>query len=233
MPRRPGPPPKRDEARRRRNAPPIATTRAPAAPPRPAVDARVVDPSWHPIAADFYSAVTASPISFFYEPSDWAQLRLVVDAMSASLLRSPVKISAEMLRSVCQALDDLLCCEASRRSARLETPPAPAAPPPPVDGWHPRAVDWYSSLPESAQSAFYQPSDWAWAVYVAECISRHARLGIRMGGLMLACINRASVMLLTTEGARRAARLEAARVDSTEVDSEVAELMAKYAKDLE
>src|SRR5690606_5981412 len=33
--------------------------------------------------------------------------------------------------------------------------------------WHPIAQEWFSSLRESAQSRFYEPSDWATAKYIA------------------------------------------------------------------
>ena len=226
---KPGPAPKRTEARRRRNTPSVPVTEAPPA-PVPTTDAhKHIDPDWHPIAAAFYTAHADSPVSYFYEPSDWAMLRLTVDAMSASLLRHPGKVSPEMLRSVTQVLDDLLTCEGSRRSHRIETPPAPLAPPEPLPHWLPRAVDWYSSLSESGQSAFYQASDWAWAVYVAEVISRYAAQGLRIGGLMLACVNRATSMLLCTEGSRRAARLEVARAEADDVDADITALMDRYA----
>src|ERR1051325_4356255 len=38
--------------------------------------------------------------------------------------------------------------------------------------WDPIARDWYLSLRESGQAAFYEPSDWAVARYAAELMSR-------------------------------------------------------------
>ncbi len=38
--------------------------------------------------------------------------------------------------------------------------------------WHPVARQWYESLAQSAQIAYYQPSDWAYAFMVAESLSR-------------------------------------------------------------
>lgn len=44
---------------------------------------------------------------------------------------------------------------------------------PPVDRtWHPVVKRWYLSLAESGQARFYEPSDWATAVLLAESMSR-------------------------------------------------------------
>lgn len=44
--------------------------------------------------------------------------------------------------------------------------------PPADEKWHPLARQWYESLAASGQSRFYEPSDWATAVVVAESMSR-------------------------------------------------------------
>lgn len=41
--------------------------------------------------------------------------------------------------------------------------------------WHPAARHWYESLAESAQCVYYEPSDWALALIIAESISRDLR----------------------------------------------------------
>lgn len=41
--------------------------------------------------------------------------------------------------------------------------------------WHPVARRWYSSLADSGQSVFYEPSDWALAYLIAESISRELK----------------------------------------------------------
>ncbi len=73
--------------------------------------------------------------------------------------------------------------------------------------WHPLAANWFRSLAESGQSQFYQPSDWATAAYVAESMSRNLSDG-RFSAHLFAAVMGAMTELLTTEGARRRARLE-------------------------
>lgn len=73
--------------------------------------------------------------------------------------------------------------------------------------WHPLARDWYRSLAESAQSQFYEPSDWETARVLTELLSR----ALRAGKVTAALIERwqsGATELLTTEGARRRARIE-------------------------
>jgi len=73
--------------------------------------------------------------------------------------------------------------------------------------WHPVAIEWFTSLGESGQSQFYEPSDWAQARYIAHEMSRSLEAP-RFSGQALAAITGAMTELLTTEGARRRARLE-------------------------
>ena len=77
--------------------------------------------------------------------------------------------------------------------------------------WHPIAADWYLSLRESGQAAFYQPSDWAVARYVAELMSRGLSSDRAPNGQYVAALNSAMASLLTTEGDRRRARMELER----------------------
>ncbi len=86
--------------------------------------------------------------------------------------------------------------------------------------WHPIAKRWYNSLKRSGQSAFYEPSDWAYAqllayemtVLLAEEKVRAAALQTIMSGMN---------DLLTTEGSRRRMRLELERGESSETESNV------------
>lgn len=78
------------------------------------------------------------------------------------------------------------------------------------ESWHPLVRDWYRSLGESAQSTFYEPSDWATARILAELLDR----GLRSGKVSASLIERwqaGATELLTTEGARRRVRLEIER----------------------
>lgn len=83
--------------------------------------------------------------------------------------------------------------------------------PEPDELWHPIAADWYLSLQESGQAAFYQPSDWAFARYVAELMSRGLVSDRPPNGQYVAALNSAMSSLLTTEGDRRRARMELER----------------------
>lgn len=84
--------------------------------------------------------------------------------------------------------------------------------PDPSPAWDPIATDWYLSLRESGQAAFYQPSDWAVARYAAELMSRVLDCSERgPNGQLVAALNSVMSSLLTTEGDRRRARMELER----------------------
>jgi len=84
--------------------------------------------------------------------------------------------------------------------------------PEPSPLWDPIATDWYLSLRESGQAAFYQPSDWAVARYAAELMSRVLDCSERgPNGQLVAALNSVMSSLLTTEGDRRRARMELER----------------------
>lgn len=82
---------------------------------------------------------------------------------------------------------------------------APATP----DDLHPVAADWFESLRISGQAQWYEPSDWMVAVYVAHEMSR--ALSQRLSAQMFAAVMSSMTELLTTEGARRRARMEVER----------------------
>ena len=94
--------------------------------------------------------------------------------------------------------------------------------------WHPVARDWYVSLGESAQSRYYEPSDWQAARMVAFEISRMLSLEVP-SPTMIKAIWSAMDALLTTEGSRRRVKIEIERAQaSREVPDGVADF-AKYA----
>lgn len=111
--------------------------------------------------------------------------------------------------------------EERRRRNKPEGPElvqAPSGPPvdvpdlPEPDGdWHEIATDWYLSLRESGQAAFYQASDWATARYAAELMSRLLKSDRAPNGQLVAALNSVMGSLLTTEGDRRRARIELER----------------------
>ena len=78
------------------------------------------------------------------------------------------------------------------------------------EGWHPLARDWYRSLGESGQSAYYEPSDWQTARVLAELLSKALRSG-RVTASLIERWQSGSTELLTTEGARRRMRVELER----------------------
>ena len=101
---------------------------------------------------------------------------------------------------------------------------APSGPPadlPELPGadplWHPIAADWYLSLRESGQAAFYQPSDWAVARYAADLMSKVLLSERGPNGQLVAALNSVMSSLLTTEGDRRRARMELERKKPSEL----------------
>jgi hypothetical protein len=103
--------------------------------------------------------------------------------------------------------------------------------PEPDPEWNPIARRWYDSLAESGQSRFYEPSDWATAVYVAEAMSRNLRHPERFNAQLFATVLSASRELLTTEGARRQLRLELQRPRAGDsFDGENVAAIANYRK---
>lgn len=88
---------------------------------------------------------------------------------------------------------------------------AAAVPAPAVDeSWHPVAADWFRSLGESGQAQFYEPSDWQTARVWADLLSRQLSTG-RPSAQMISAWASGAAELLTTEGARRRARIELER----------------------
>ena len=105
--------------------------------------------------------------------------------------------------------------------------PAPDMPPP-ADHWHDIARDWYLALAQSGQAHYYEASDWATAYYVAEAMSRNL-LGGKFSAQLFQSIMSAMTDLLTTEGARRRARVELERHnEQTPAADPTVALMEKY-----
>lgn len=97
---------------------------------------------------------------------------------------------------------------------------------PAEQSWHPVALNWYNSLPESGQSIYYQPSDWAIAYLLAESLSRDFKpqvVGINeetgepvferipLKGASLGAYLKGFTALLATEGDRRRMQIELER----------------------
>lgn len=99
---------------------------------------------------------------------------------------------------------------------------AKEVPVPRVDGhWHPVAKRWFRSLKESGQSQFYEPSDWAYAYFVAQQMTELLKQPRFMANGLKAvteCMND----LLTTEASRRRVRIELERAEESNVKNLVA-----------
>lgn len=114
-------------------------------------------------------------------------------------------------------------------SAAPQKAPAGSEPTPPSADpeWHPVARQWFESLVGSGQSRFYEPSDWAAAVVLAESISREFKpqpftvgkgddahfemVEMAPKGASLAAWLKGMAALMVTEGERRRAGLELQR----------------------
>lgn len=116
--------------------------------------------------------------------------------------------------------------------AAVDTPAAaPGLSQPPFDeSWHPLAADWYRSLAESGQAVYYQGSDWQTARVWAEVLSR--QLNGRLSAQMVAAWAAGATELLTTEGARRRARVELQRVQADADEDASVTALADYRAEL-
>jgi len=79
-----------------------------------------------------------------------------------------------------------------------------------LDDPHPMIVDFYESLKDSAQSKFYEPSDWQmarFALHFADILVKSARPSSQL----LAAVNSMLTDLLVSEGSRRRVRMEIER----------------------
>ena len=94
--------------------------------------------------------------------------------------------------------------------------------PPAAEHWHALVRDWYESLARSGQAAFYEPSDWQVARYVAEAMHRNVATSDRFSATLFASVMSAMSNLLVTEGDRRRLRIELERAAQVDADVEAA-----------
>lgn len=88
---------------------------------------------------------------------------------------------------------------------------------------HPVIVDFWSAMGESAQSRYYEPSDWEFArftLHFADGLLKSARPSAQM----FQGVNSALSDLLVTEGARRRVRLEVEREQAKAKVVDISEL---------
>ncbi len=88
---------------------------------------------------------------------------------------------------------------------------------------HPLVVDLYLSLDESAQSRFYEPSDWQFARFACHFADVLLKQN-RPSAQLLASVQTMLTDLLVSEGARRRVRLEVERSTSGGEVLDVADL---------
>ncbi|MFI5840557.1 hypothetical protein ACIA8K_12695 [Catenuloplanes sp. NPDC051500] len=76
------------------------------------------DPDWHPLARDIYLGCKNSGQADFYQQSDIAILRSLMEDLS--LYKNSRKRSGQMLMTIMSALSSLLVTEGDRRRVRIE-----------------------------------------------------------------------------------------------------------------
>jgi hypothetical protein len=80
---------------------------------------------------------------------------------------------------------------------------------------HEVARRWYRALRRSSQAQFYEPTDWALAVFVAHEMDMVLSLGaLGWSPNAVTVVMKAAESLLATEGSRRRARIETKRSPS-------------------
>lgn len=88
--------------------------------------------------------------------------------------------------------------------------------PPPLSSWHPSMVEWYIGLTESAQRAWFEPSDWATARLWCDLMSASWPPPSALVGKFVTV----AAELMTSEGSRRRLRIELARKAPTDPEAE-------------
>lgn len=103
---------------------------------------------------------------------------------------------------------------------------------PELSGVHPIAKAWYDSLKASGQGLFFEPSDWAAARYLATQMSRSLDPESPVNASLIASVWNAMNDLLTTEKARRHAKLQVQRVMNEQPEDAAPTALDDYRKAL-
>ena len=98
-----------------------------------------------------------------------------------------------------------------------------------LDDPHPIIQDLWRSMAESAQSRYYEPSDWQFARFTLHFADGLVKSS-RPSSQMLVAINSALSDLLLSEGQRRRVRLEIEREQTATQVADVAELFKQQFK---
>lgn len=122
--------------------------------------------------------------------------------------------------------------------------------PAPREDWHTIAHDWYMSLTQSLQTRFYEPSDWALAVILADQLSlelkpRPVQVGtddegnpvfetrrVPMIGAKLTALLKGMTDLMVSEASRRRLAIETQREEPAEGESATVTSITQNRRDL-
>lgn len=142
--------------------------------------------------------------------------------------RGPAPKRSDQVRRRNAGADDIPVTEVPRLTpGRVEAPPLGFV-------THPLAMEWYESLAESAQSLYFEPSDWQMARITAMELGRMLNAS-KPSGQLFAALWTATGDLLSTEGQRRRLRFEIDRApaeEDDEVDAAVIDLAKHLSKGL-
>ncbi len=94
---------------------------------------------------------------------------------------------------------------------------------------HPIVVDLYAALPESAETQYWEPSDWQWARVQCHFLSQ-LLWSRKPSAQMLQTISSAMSDLLITEGSRRRVRLE---IERSQSEGQLIDVAALFRKQME
>lgn len=108
----------------------------------------------------------------------------------------------------------------------LKAPAGPRVDPgEPDDCWADIAKSMWNAMKISGQSEFYEATDWEYARFVCECMSRNLQQGRSMSAVLMANVLSGLGDLLVTEGNRRRVKMELQRGNVTDTDAEEADVM--------
>ncbi|RLK54441.1 hypothetical protein [Actinokineospora cianjurensis] len=93
---------------------------------------------------------------------------------------------------------------------------------------HPMIIDFYASLAASAQSKYYEPSDWQFARFTLTFADRLVKSS-KPSAQLLTAVNSALTDLLVSEGARRRVRLE---IEREQTANNVVDIAAMFREQL-
>lgn len=109
---------------------------------------------------------------------------------------------------------------------KLEVPGTVDIPELNIQDAHPFIEDFYEALKASAQTQYYEPSDWQFARWVLFTMNDYIK-GVKPSAVMFQAINSALADLLVTEAERRRVRLE---IERNHVEGKVLDVADRFAE---